>query len=184
MSYSFEIQDHASCCGISHLCSFDVEEDDGYDYSSIAVALSDIRPNRLAEITLTDGQMQDMPDLVRDMAAAGFVLVNRFRNSNSGNIVNVFHHVPVREDMQAAPRWTRRVRIENGVVGDDPPAVVAPARTVVFSTFHNIYRDGRVGAGYDTLEHARRVRNGPGRIDRRDIYNDGTTQMVENVQQP
>lgn len=62
------------------------------------------------------------------------------------------------------------------------PREVAPAQpVVVFRTYHNVYRDGRVGAGYDTLEDARNARNGNGRIDRRDISSDGTTVFVENV---
>lgn len=61
--------------------------------------------------------------------------------------------------------------------------VVAPqAATVLFRTYHNVYRDGRVGAGYESFDDAidRRGRNG--RVDRKEYLSDGSTRMVENVQ--
>lgn len=55
----------------------------------------------------------------------------------------------------------------------------ARAPAVVFATFHNVYRDGRVGAGYDSLDAALGARRGRnGRVLRRDIYSDGTTGLV------
>jgi hypothetical protein len=60
------------------------------------------------------------------------------------------------------------------------PVVVAPR--VVFRTYHNVYRDGRFGAGYDTFTAARDARlPSTGRIDRREIYSDGTTRLIENI---
>lgn len=75
-----------------------------------------------------------------------------------------------------------------------PRAIVAPApaaappvptfrpETVVFCTYHNIYRGGRVGAGYDTFAAARGARAGVGgQTNRRDILNTGVTRWTENV---
>lgn len=56
-----------------------------------------------------------------------------------------------------------------------PVEVPAPVPVVeVFSTFHNIYRDGRVGAGYDSELLATEARRGQGEIRRRTIRSDGT----------
>lgn len=50
-----------------------------------------------------------------------------------------------------------------------PPPPAPPREEVVAgSTFHNVYRDGREGAGYPTLEAARQARRGAGRVIRRD----------------
>lgn len=176
MSYYFNSVEHYSCCGVQHFCEFSDDLDDG-EYESIADALADMGDNRLAEITLTDGQMKSMPGLVRDMAAARFILVNRFRNSNSGNIVNVFHRVPVREPLNEAPGWTRRVRIEGGVAGE--PAA-EPA--VVSSTFHNVYpRSGRSDCGWPSREAATEHRGRAVSIDRRDVYSDGSVVWAEDI---
>lgn len=59
------------------------------------------------------------------------------------------------------------------------PAVEVPAREV-FATFHNVYRDGRRGAGYDTLVLARASRAVDGRVDRRGVFSDGTIVWTEN----
>lgn len=57
-----------------------------------------------------------------------------------------------------------------------------PAVAVLFQTYHNVYRDGRVGAGYQTYQEAADARRGNGRIDRKDMMSDGTTNIVENVE--
>lgn len=58
-----------------------------------------------------------------------------------------------------------------------------PAARVVFSSFHNHYaRDGRRGAGYDTLDLATAAAPRCRRRDRRDVYSDGRIEWVENVQ--
>lgn len=170
--YSFEIEEHASCCGVKHFCSF--TDNDGYnEYSRIASGLADIGDNILAEITLTNSQMRGMPDAVADMVAAGFVLVLRFRNSNSGNIVNVFHHAPTSEPINQAPGWNGRYSV---VAGADHLAVAPPqaAPAVVHNTFHNVYRGGRIGGGYNTLEEARAARRGHGAMRMRTFFSDGT----------
>lgn len=173
MSYNFKMIEHYSCCGINHLCSFDSYGE--LEYDSLVDALSQMGGNRLAEITLTDQQMAEMPDLVCDMATAGFVLVCRFRNSNSGNVVNVFHHVPTREPLGDAPRWTHRVRTEAGVAGTVEEASPPASPTVVHSTFHNVYpRSGRSGCGWPSLEVAQAHRGRAVSVDRCDIYSDGT----------
>lgn len=61
---------------------------------------------------------------------------------------------------------------------------VAPVEvTVLFRTYHNVYRDGRVGAGYDTRDAALDGRRATGRIDRREYLSNGRTRMVENVEE-
>ncbi len=60
-------------------------------------------------------------------------------------------------------------------------AVAPAAPTVLFRTYHNVYRDGRTGAGYDSYAAARDVRGRDGRIDCKRYLSDGTTNMVENV---
>jgi len=66
-----------------------------------------------------------------------------------------------------------------GTCGVVAEAREVPAPAVVFATFHNSYRDGRVGAGYNSLDDALGARRGRnGRVLRRDIYSDGTTRMV------
>ena len=57
------------------------------------------------------------------------------------------------------------------------PAPVEPPR-VVYSTYHNVFRDGRVGPGYPSLEEAR---NGAPRVTvrhRQDVYSDGTVETT------
>jgi len=61
------------------------------------------------------------------------------------------------------------------------PEVVPAAPIILFRSYHNIYRDGRVGAGYDTYLLARDARGRDGRIDLREMLSDGTSRMVENV---
>lgn len=62
-------------------------------------------------------------------------------------------------------------------------AVAPAAPTVLFRRYRNIYRDGRVGAAYDTLDDCRMARRGAGRIDREEFLSDGTSRMVENIQE-
>lgn len=52
-------------------------------------------------------------------------------------------------------------------------------RTVVFSTYHNFFRDGRTGGGFDTLEEAIAAAPLCYNQRRRDIYSDGTVEWTE-----
>ena len=57
--------------------------------------------------------------------------------------------------------------------------VEQPLRRIVHTTYHNVFRDGRVGPGYPTLEAAQ---NGAPRALNRQIqhvYSDGTTETVD-----
>lgn len=54
-----------------------------------------------------------------------------------------------------------------------------PIATHLFTTYHNIYRDGRVGAGYDTVDAARDVRRGNGLIRARMMIWNGTETVTE-----
>jgi hypothetical protein len=49
----------------------------------------------ILEATLTDRQMMEWAPHMKE---AGFKVVNRFLNSNSGNVVNVLHYNPAGEE--------------------------------------------------------------------------------------
>lgn len=61
-----------------------------------------------------------------------------------------------------------------------PEPVVQAEPVVLFTTFHNVYRDGQVGPGHETVAAARLLRVN-GRMDRKEYLSDGTTRMVENI---
>lgn len=82
-------------------------------------------------------------------------------------------------NVAAAPQ---RHTLDLAVGGANPLGQeVAVEAVVLFRTYHNVYRDGRVGAGYDTFVDARAARRGDGRIDRKEMLSDGTSRMVENI---
>lgn len=95
--YSIEESDHGGgCCGITRLHDF-------YDLSEakcaaekkaiIQGALNDFpskKQQHLYEVVLTDHQLKQ--GWLSVLRKAGFVRGPRFRNSNSGNICNVFYH--------------------------------------------------------------------------------------------
>jgi hypothetical protein len=64
------------------------------------------------------------------------------------------------------------------VAGQQPPVPVIE-QVVVFSTFHNRYADGRLGAGYDTLEAATQAAPRCRVRVRRDIFNYGDPVLTE-----
>lgn len=82
------------------------------------------------------------------------------------------------------PAVVDQVHVDAEVLTERPQAareVVPAAPVVLFRSYHNIYRGGRVGAGYDTFVAARDARNGDGRVDRREMLSDGSSRMVEDV---
>jgi len=276
--------DHgAACCGIKHIFNMDNSTEAELD-RFLQEACPPDNNNRLVEIALSSRQIgapgqslqgNNPPDgWPSILQRKGFRLVSRFRNSNSGNEVFIFHFVPrflsllpadmpgmmrtwehqyVAPDLAtvtvpraipaAAGRWVRsshetiqvgsRVRLGRTVgrlnqhlagvttrpyrqgnanpgwyiqwdgrdvdpnegfwsfdhieVQENPdeeaPAPVAvPEPTIVFSTYHNVFRDrGRSGAGYDSAEAARWSAPRCRRRDRRDIFSDGTVIWSENV---
>jgi len=117
-----------------------------------------------------------------------YVLNNSRRDGWIGTIQSITDRVNynVRFDNGAEARLTSTYfrRVE----GEDAVAVVAvptpPAEPViVFSTYHNVYRSsGRSGSGWDSREACVRNRNAPPyRVDRRDIFSDGSIVWSENV---
>ena len=82
--------------------------------------------------------------------------------------------------------FTRQLHVQDDVevVRTPAPPVPPPApepRRVVYSSFHNVYRDGRVGAGYPSLEEATNAAPRAAGRQRQDVYSDGS---IENVVNP
>jgi len=254
------------CCGIKHVFNMDNSTEADLD-RLLREACPPDNDNRLVEITLNSRQVAAREDQRNPaegwptiLARKGFRLVSRFRNSNTGNDVYIFHFVPqflsiqaddmtghmqqwpadyvapdtsmtVRRSLPVAPVAVAgqitvgsRVRTngrgnaatQDGDVGTvtaltpespyqtlvtvswdrlgysasvylyrltliEEIAVVAPEPTVVFSTYHNSYRDFPRGAGYDTLEAAITAAPRCRQRDRRDIFSDGTVLWSENI---
>lgn len=78
---------------------------------------------------------------------------------------------PQRHEEGPAPR--------GGVAAPAPAA--PPAARVVLSTYHNVFRDGRRGAGYDTYNEAWEARGQRTRVDRRQIMSNGDIVWNERV---
>lgn len=98
------------CCGISHVWNFN-DQTDRLEFTNIhngpvvtlTEAIARIDEGRCLEIVLTDEQIEDATDLCVDLRNAGFELVSRFYNSNSGNMCNVLHKV--REQFKHEGPW-------------------------------------------------------------------------------
>lgn len=122
------------CCGMTHIHSFWNETQEGverlkrdlksflnieYDNEDVQIDgfeaeedpddWGDMRPSKrkfscILEATLTDAQMMFWAPHMKE---AGFKIVNRFLNSNSGNVVNVLHYNPAgRRKIAKAPyKW-------------------------------------------------------------------------------
>ena len=77
----------------------------------------------------------------------------------------------------------QRHAVEEGPAPEAPapaPAAPPPAR-VILSTYHNVFGDGRRGAGYDTYDEAWENRGRRNRIDRRQIMSNGDIVWNENI---
>jgi hypothetical protein len=127
-----ELEQHGGeCCGVTHIFDFrntsdaevrrfklDVEgflkwqyddnQIDGFEIEPDPDGWED-RPSKrkfscVLEACLTDTQMMFWAPHLKE---AGFKVVNRFLNSNSGNVVNVLHYNPAgRRKIPAAPyKW-------------------------------------------------------------------------------
>lgn len=79
---------------------------------------------------------------------------------------------------QEEPRGPQYLYDERPVIATEDAPQQAE-RTVVFSTYHNFFRDGRTGGGFDTLEEAIAVAPLCYNQRRRDIYSDGTVEWTE-----
>lgn len=62
-----------------------------------------------------------------------------------------------------------------------PAPVEPPLARVILSTYHNVFRDGRRGAGYDTYDEAWENRGRRTRVDRRQIMSNGDIVWNESV---
>lgn len=97
------ISDHGgACCGIRHLVGFgpyDTAED-------ILVQLAKTRQGddkgMLVEAVVTNSQLNRYRNIAPALRDAGFKLVTRFKNPNSGNVCNVFHYNKVPKKMLRA----------------------------------------------------------------------------------
>ena len=90
-----------ACCGMRHMRGMSFNYNSNIE-QEIRDAVRQVHANRLIEVTMTDGQCSNTR-VMQVLKAYGFKLVNRFRNSNSGNIVNVFHRIPVQSAMTGLP---------------------------------------------------------------------------------
>jgi hypothetical protein len=112
----------------------------------------------------------------------------RVRNRGTGRIhslalsslrIHQYTQAP-QQPAPAAPALGNQ-QYETAVVEQDVVFVQQPfEETVVYTTFHNVYRDGRIGAGYPTSQEARNA--SPRALNRltRNIYNTGRVVDVQN----
>jgi hypothetical protein len=63
--------------------------------------------------------------------------------------------------------------------GGDGPQVIEREPTVLFRTYHNIFRDGRRGAGFDTEEEARQAAPRARSMVVREIWSDGRVDYTD-----
>lgn len=93
------------CCGITAYCDFGVFQG---NYEAFSNRIDEIASSSLEDydegyipprkscivviITLTDQQINNRKHLVEYLKKKGFKINNRFKNRNSGNIVNVFSY--------------------------------------------------------------------------------------------
>lgn len=92
--------------------------------------------------------------------------------------------IPLAEHPADAPpqRHVDDAPFNNGRAAVPPPAPAAPpAARVILSTYHNVFRDGRRGAGYDTYDEAWAARGQRTRVDRRQIMSNGDIIWNERV---
>ncbi len=110
----------------------------------------------------------------------------RVRNLRTGNLhdlsINSFHvhrFTQAADVPPAAPAPLGNQLYTLAPEGGAAPAVVEAER-IVYTTFHNVYRDGRIGAGYPTSEEARNA--APRALNRltRHIYNTGRVEDIFN----
>lgn len=155
----------------------------------IEVVLIDVQLRaEVAPVQPYGGRTHVMGGWADGLKDLGFILVRRFRNSNHGNWCNVFH-LPYGQPTEIAPipfEWedgVTNVTVVQNVAPPPPPAPPPPRVTIVHTTFHNVYRDGRRGGGYDTPAEARAARRSRGRIDSRVIWSNGNVEWNENIPQ-
>ena len=173
-----QIRHHGgSCCGIKHLFDFDtsnvVEDKVGLIKEVIddwfnANGRDAENNGRIIEATLTDVQLELTPSWGPALRYFGFVPVARFLNSNSDNMVNVFHYHPegdVTMELDDVPSWD---------IVYIPPAIRLPV--LVRQEFVNVYNSGPGVRRFATLAESNVPRSAARRIgvNRLDTYENGT----------
>lgn len=123
------------------------------------------------------------------------ITFDRFQNAPQGHRLQNVHaqYLVLRDDVDAVPRIdlppameipapVAQLHEEAEVLTERPrEEAVEPAPTVLFRTYHNVYRDGRTGAGYDSYAAARDARGRDGRVDCREYLSNGEQRLVESV---
>jgi hypothetical protein len=192
-----EIRGHGgNCCGMWHLVNFNATT----TQESILSYLRRIPKGRLIEVVLNQTQIELYPRVLEGLATYGFVLTTVFRNDNSRNVCYVFHRAENRLPLtHIGERWAGMYATpglqENlpqmyntlNTPGNQRHAnpnfeLPVPQSTPPFhivSTFHNVYRNGRVGGGYDTVAAARAARRETGEIRCKKILWNGNEVVTE-----
>ena len=108
--------------------------------------------------------------------------------TNYITIVDFDRQPDVPRTRPAAPRPAPAPRVDPPQRHREEPVdapVVAPAEPpparVILSTYHNVFRDGRRGAGYDTYDEAWENRGRRTRVDRRQVMSNGDIVWNESV---
>ena len=177
------------CCGIKHLKDFDsairIDDKVGHIRDVMTAWWSredqtnggDPNDGRVVEATLTDEQLAITPEWAPALRTVGFVPVSRFLNSNSDNMVTVFHY-HIRGDvtlfLDDVPHWD---------LPYTPPALPLPA--VVSFYYVNVYRSGPGIGRFGSLENCNAPRSAVRRIgvNRVDTYDNGdsVTTRLDNA---
>ena len=137
-----EFRNHGGyCCGMGHVRGMFFAR-----YMSVQQIMDSIRAtyenrfltaannNRVVEITLNEGQVKNRK-LMKALYRLGFKIVNKFRNSNSRNVVYVFHMV--REAMPPTLNG-----YDESCLNDDP-------------VYRRVYGNRMSALVFDSLEAAR-----------------------------
>lgn len=98
--------------------------------------------------------------------------------TNYITIVDFDRQPDVPRTRPAAPRAPAERPVDPPQRHEEGPA--PPAR-VILSTYHNVFRDGRRGAGYDTYNEAWENRGRRTRVDRRQVMSNGDIVWNERV---
>lgn len=94
------------CCGITHIFDFDSMRDNTDDLRKCLDEIKVNQPNHLVEVVLTDNQLRN-ERIGPVVKRAGFRVVNRILNGNSGNYINILHKIigPTRNTAKSSPFW-------------------------------------------------------------------------------
>lgn len=101
------------CCGMTHIHALCCDEDINLkkrrrELLTLVKQVVEKRANNkhhLYEVVLTDDNIKEEPELVKQLKSMGFVLVTRFFNKNSSNCCNVLHYTH-RQSLEDSP-WNK-----------------------------------------------------------------------------